>query len=200
MDGPTQARAFEPFFSTKPVGRGTGLGLAVVYGIVRQSGGNVWIARTDPSGTRIDVCLPAVDAPVEARPTRGTAPAAASGQTVLLVEDDDSVRALTQRLLGQLGYRVIVARDGGEALARWQEAGGDVSLLLSDVVMPGMSGPELVEMLRNDRPDLPIVLMSGYSGDRISRPMKEDQRLRRLDKPFTMRELAERLADVLATT
>jgi PAS domain S-box-containing protein len=200
MDATTQARAFEPFFSTKPTGRGTGLGLAVVYGIVRQSGGNVWIARSDASGTRVDVCLPVVDAPAEARPARsGTTPTAA-GQTVLLVEDDDAVRALTERLLGQLGYRVIVARDGGEALARWQEAHGDVSLLLSDVVMPGMSGPELAEMLRADRADLPIVLMSGYSGDRRTRAVHEDRRLRRLDKPFTARELAERLADVLATS
>jgi two-component system, cell cycle sensor histidine kinase and response regulator CckA len=198
MDAATMVRAFEPFFSTKPIGRGTGLGLAVVYGIVRQSGGNVWIARTDTGGTRIDVCLPVVDAPTEARPPRGAAPRTADGQTVLLVEDDDGVRALTQRLLGQLGYRVITARDGGEALARWRESSKQVELLLSDVVMPGMSGHELAEMLRGERPDLPIVLMSGYSRDRLSRSLVEDQRLRRLDKPFTASELAERLADVLA--
>jgi two-component system, cell cycle sensor histidine kinase and response regulator CckA len=198
MDAATMVRAFEPFFSTKPTGRGTGLGLAVVYGIVRQSGGNVWIARTDTGGTRVDVCLPVVDAPAEARPPRRAAPRTANGQTVLLVEDDDGVRALTQRLLGQLGYRVITARDGGEALARWQESSKQVELLLSDVVMPGMSGHELAEMLRGERPDLPIVLMSGYSRDRLSRSLAEDQRLRRLDKPFTASELAERLADVLA--
>jgi PAS domain S-box-containing protein len=199
MDAATMVRAFEPFFSTKPTGQGTGLGLAVVYGIVRQSGGNVWIARTDTSGTRVDVCLPVVDAPAEARPARAAAPRTANGQMVLLVEDDDAVRALTQRLLGQLGYRVIAARDGGEALARWQESSQQVELLLSDVVMPGMSGHELAEMLRGDRPDLPIVLMSGYSRDRLSRSVADDHRLRRLDKPFTASELAERLADVLST-
>ncbi|HEX5580218.1 MAG TPA: PAS domain-containing protein [Gemmatimonadaceae bacterium] len=165
MDDATLARAFEPFFTTKPVGQGTGLGLATVYGIVQQSGGFLRAESTPGSGTTVTLHLPedqgegapAVAAPVDAPGSIG----GASG-TVLLAEDEAAVRGATRRMLEQAGYDVLEAEDGVEALELWGRHAGAIRLVLSDVVMPRMGGPELAERLRARGASVPVLLMSGY--------------------------------------
>ena len=172
MDADTQARVFEPFFTTKPVGEGTGLGLATVYGIVKQSGGFVYLDSAPERGTMCSVYLPAatgVDAGGAAGPAAtpaeaagAPAPADAVG-TVLLVEDEAAVRAALGRLLERAGHRVLEARHGNEALAIWADRRDEVDLVFTDVVMPELGGLALVDRLRADRPEVPVVFMSGHS-------------------------------------
>jgi PAS domain S-box-containing protein len=171
-------RAFEPFYSTKPKGQGTGLGLATVYGIVTQAGGSVDIRSQPGEGTTVSVLLPAS----EARPSHPyDAPvsddAAAGGETILVVEDEDAVRRLTCRILSRRGYRVLEAPDGHRALDTWDRHGGEIDLLLTDVVMPGMSGKELAEQI-----GIEPVFMSGYTDDVMLRHGLEGLRL--VQKPF----------------
>jgi CheY-like chemotaxis protein len=165
MDDATLARAFEPFFTTKPVGQGTGLGLATVYGIVQQSGGFLRAESTPGSGTTVTLHLPedqgegtpAAAAPLDAPESIG----GASG-TVLLAEDEAAVRGATRRMLELAGYDVLEAEDGVEALELWGRHAGAIRLVLSDVVMPRMGGPELAERLRARGASVPVLLMSGY--------------------------------------
>jgi PAS domain S-box-containing protein len=172
-------RAFEPFYSTKPKGEGTGLGLATVYGIVTQTGGTIEIQSAPGEGTTIEVLLPATEAAApEQAPTDDAGPdAVRTGETILVVEDEDAVRRLTCRILSRGGYTVLEAADGPRALDTWDEHGGDIDLLLTDVVMPGMSGKELAERL-----GIEPVFMSGYTDDVISRHGMDGLRL--VQKPF----------------
>jgi CheY-like chemotaxis protein len=166
MSPETLARAFEPFFSTKAVGQGTGLGLSMVYGIVRQSGGFVRIDSTPGAGTVITVCLPLVEAEV----TTPDAPRAAPrgrGEAILVVEDESVVRSLASRVLEAAGYRIYQAPNGAAALDFLTAHPDEVDLVLTDIVMPRMSGRELAERIRERQPGLPIVFMSGYSGDEM---------------------------------
>jgi two-component system cell cycle sensor histidine kinase/response regulator CckA len=176
-------RAFEPFYSTKPKGQGTGLGLATVYGIVTQSGGTIEIHSTPEKGTTVEVLLPVTDA----HPARVPAPDdngsfAARGETILVVEDEVAVRRLTCRILARDGYRVLEAPDGQNALVTWDEHPGEIDLLLTDVVMPGMSGTELAERL-----GIEPVFMSGYTDDVMLRHGVEGVRL--VQKPFDAQTL-----------
>jgi CheY-like chemotaxis protein len=176
-------RAFEPFYSTKPKGEGTGLGLATVYGIVTQTGGTIEIDSAPGSGTTIEVLLPATEAePVGEPASRDGADAAARGETILVVEDEAAVRRLTCRILAREGYRVLEAADGARALAMWDEHAGEIDLLLTDVVMPGMSGKELAERL-----GIEPVFMSGYTDDVMLRHGMEGLRL--VQKPFDAQTL-----------
>jgi CheY-like chemotaxis protein len=197
MDAATQARAFEPFFTTKEPGRGTGMGLAMVYGFVDQSGGTTDLWSELGVGTTIEVRLPRVDAPAEAAqagdpvegPPRGSA-------TILLVEDEPGVRGVARRTLEGLGYRVTEARDGREALAMVEADPTPWDLLVTDVVMPRMGGPELAGRARELRPGLRVLLMSGFDGQRAAgakRPASMDL----LDKPFTGAELGRAVRDAL---
>jgi CheY-like chemotaxis protein len=176
-------RAFEPFYTTKPKGEGTGLGLATVYGIVTQTGGTVEIQSAPGAGTTIELLLPATDAEPPAAPASDNgADGATRGQTILVVEDEEAVRRLTCRILTREGYTVLEAPDGPRAIDTWDEHPGAIDLLLTDVVMPGMSGKELA-----DRLGIEPVFMSGYTDDVISRHGMDGVRL--VQKPFDAQTL-----------
>ncbi len=199
MDEGTRARAFEPFFTTKAVGQGTGLGLATVYGIVKQSDGYVWIDSAPMRGTVVHVCLPRVEAETRvARPTPVAVPAVPGPRTVLLVEDEDGVRDLTQRVLERQGYLVFVARDGVEALALFDDHKHEIDVLVTDVVMPRLGGSELVGKVRAQRSDLPVLFMSGYARNAAIRGAPGDRRTRFLQKPFTVPAFQQAVAELLA--
>jgi two-component system cell cycle sensor histidine kinase/response regulator CckA len=188
-------KIFEPFFSTKEVGRGTGLGLSTVYGIVKQTGGYIFAESEEGKGTTMRVFLPrAVDIPVEAEPSRRERreqPRDLTGRgTVLLVEDEDAVRSFAARALGQRGYNVLQAATGTEALDLFAEHNGEVDLVVSDVVMPEMDGPTLMKRLRSERPDLKIIFISGYAEDAFRKNLPENEDFMFLQKPFDLKELA----------
>jgi PAS domain S-box-containing protein len=176
-------RAFEPFYTTKPKGEGTGLGLATVYGIVTQTGGTIEIDSAPGTGTTIEVLLPATDAEMPELPaSQNGANGATRGETILVVEDEEAVRRLTCRILTRAGYSVLEAPDGAHAIDTWDEHPGEIDLLLTDVVMPGMSGKELA-----DRLGIEPVFMSGYTDDVISRHGMDGVRL--VQKPFDAQTL-----------
>jgi two-component system, cell cycle sensor histidine kinase and response regulator CckA len=193
MDSQTLQQVFEPFFTTKPVGSGTGLGLATVYGIVKQSGGYVWVESASGTGTTVTVCLPQVrsEAPVERTRSSGSFPAECRAGNVLVIEDEEGVRELALRILEQQGHRVYEARDGDEAVARLEEFGAELDLVVSDVIVPNIGTTELAQKIRDVRADLPILFMSGYSHeDVVARGLIEPE-LSFLQKPFTAAELTQ---------
>jgi CheY-like chemotaxis protein len=188
------AHAFEPFFSTKEFG--SGLGLASVHGIVHQSNGYVALDSSG-AGTTVTLYLPRVDAPERSAPPPVPSPVA--GSTVLLVEDEAAVRDLTTRLLRRLGYRVLVACDGAEALEVAAAEPGPIAALVTDVVMPGRSGPELARELERHRPGLPTLFVSGYAHDAAALEEVLASGGRLLSKPFGQAQLGRALAEVLAS-
>jgi signal transduction histidine kinase len=200
MDAITQARIFEPFFTTKPRGRGTGLGLATVYGIVRQSGGHVAVESAPGAGTTFRMYLPRVDALLAAA-TASQRPAAAAGSgTILLVEDERLVRVLARKVLEQAGYRVLVAEGGAQALELARGHSGVIDLLLTDVVMPEMSGREVVRRLLQERPAVRVLYMSGYSDEAVAQHGVLDAGTSFIAKPFTPTTLATKVREVLEAT
>jgi two-component system cell cycle sensor histidine kinase/response regulator CckA len=195
MSEEVKLKIFEPFFSTKEVGRGTGLGLSTVFGIVKQSGGYIYVASEEGRGTAMCVYLPRhqeAAGEVETRMERRVEkPKDLTGRgTVLLVEDEDAVRSFAARALGQRGYQVLEASTGTEALDVFESHQGDVDLVVSDVVMPEMDGPTLMEKLRRDRPDLKIIFISGYAEDSFRKHLAENEDFMFLQKPFDLKELA----------
>jgi signal transduction histidine kinase len=195
MSEETRAKAFDPFFTTKPPGSGTGLGLATVYGIVTQAGGSIALDSAPDQGTRIAILLPCCEAAVTPHAPR-EAPAIhpARGETILVVEDDDQVRRVASRILNRNGYRVLEAPDGEGALALAEREPDRIDLLLSDVVMPGMSGTELADRLLGLRPGLRVLHMSGYSADAAA-PGGLVTEL--IEKPFEATELLARVRSLL---
>jgi two-component system cell cycle sensor histidine kinase/response regulator CckA len=197
-------RIFEPFFSTKDVGEGTGLGLSTVYGIIRQSEGYVFVDSALGDGTTFSIYLPAFSAGEENHVTGGYAneifdEADLTGAgTVLLVEDEDAVRLFGARALRNKGYRVLEANDGEHALDVINEFGNPIDLILTDVMMPGMDGHTLVRLILEEIPDIKVILMSGYAEDAIPGEIGEDSTINFLPKPFSLQELAIKVKEVLA--
>ncbi len=203
MDDDTAGQAFEPFFTTKDSTKGSGLGLSTVYGIVKQSGGYTWIDTSPGAGTAVHVLLPAVDAPVgPRRPRHDTlvqASPPAPGATVLLVEDDPEVRALFSRFLDQSGYTVIEAVDGRDALETFDARAHEIALVVTDVVMPNVSGPALVSALRTRRPDLKVLYVSGYA-EQLEADAATGPNATLLHKPVTRGRLVDEVAALLRGT
>ena len=197
MDEATAARVFEPFFTTKEVGKGTGLGLALVYGIVTDSGGAIDLATAPGRGSRFAIYLPRVDSPViEADPVEGPAPRG-SGERVMVVDDEEAIVAVTAEVLKNLGYSPIACADGEAALAAFRAAPQGVDAVIADEVMPGASGTELARALRGTRPDLPVILMSGYTGPMMSERALAAGVSEILKKPLQSRDIAAALARAL---
>jgi CheY-like chemotaxis protein len=198
MDAETRGHVFEPFFTTKEHGKGTGLGLSTVYGIVKQSGGNVGVYSEPGRGATFKVYLPQVDElPESATPPAPVQPVAGGSETVLLAEDDPSVRAVVSDVLTQKGYRVLRAPDGQAALEMARAAPGEIHLLVTDIVMPGMTGRELAEALVAARPGVRVLYMSGYTDDAVVRHGVLEEGLPYLQKPFTPSVLATKVREVL---
>src|SRR5579864_1748877 len=187
MDESTISRIFEPFFTTKEVGKGTGLGLATVYGIVKQSAGHILVYSEPGHGTTFKIYLPSADHKVGigSKSEPETVSPKREGTTILLVEDDEIMRGLTRQLLQEHGYTVVEAHDGKSALELVQSHPGPIDLLLTDVVMRRMSGPELVERLSTSHPALKVVFMSGYTGELIAEREVLKRGITLLEKPFT---------------
>lgn len=201
MDADTQAHIFEPFFTTKGRGKGTGLGLATVYGIVQQSDGHIHVSSKPGRGTTVKVFLPRApgDQPVAAEPAGRADKPCRGSETVLLVEDESSIRIMMGRELQAQGYQVLEAEDGADALKRAREHKGPVDLLLTDVVMPRLGGRELAEELAALRPDMKVLFMSGYTDDEIVRHGVLRAQTAFIQKPFAPSELARKVREVLDT-
>jgi len=202
MDDQTRSRLFEPFFTTKPSGTGTGLGLATTYGIVRQSGGGISVQSAPGQGSCFTVCLPSLDpdhaTAVAAVPTATPAlPASHGSEVILLVEDDDAVRTLTAAMLKARGFGVIAAASGDEALRIAEATKAPIHLMLTDAVMPGISGRELGERMADLRPEMKVLLMSGYTDDAVLQLRIRSQDVAFLLKPFSSETLALRIRELL---
>ena len=197
MDGQTQAHIFEPFFTTKEPGKGTGLGLSTVYGIVKQSEGYIWVYSEPGQGATFKIYLPQVDAVAESIIAAETADIPKGSETVLLVEDDESMRDLTRHCLEMGGYTVLGVRDGEAAIRIASEQKGPIHLLLTDVVMPGINGRQLAESLSVLRPNMRVLYMSGYTADLIAQRGVLEPQVALLEKPFTREALFSKVRTVL---
>ena len=199
MDEATRAHIFEPFFTTKENGKGTGLGLSTVYGIIKQSNGNIWVYSEPGKGTTFKVYLPRLGdeskdpelvSPAPGTTTRGT-------ETILLVEDEASVRRTARRILAAQGYNVIEAENGEEAIRRYNDHDGPIHILVTDVIMPGMSGKDVADKLVASAPSLKVLYVSGYTDNAISHHGVLDQNTHFIQKPFTSESLAGKVREVL---
>jgi PAS domain S-box-containing protein len=197
MDAATRRRIFEPFFTTKERGKGTGLGLATVYGMVKQAGGDIWVYSEPAKGSTFKLYFPRVGEGVSEAPTRE--PAALGGQeTVLVVEDEKAVRDLTVKLLTQLGYQVLSAAGGKDALEISRAHPGEIALLVTDLVMPGMNGRQVAEALRVEKPRIHVLFVSGYTENTVLDRGVLDPGVDFLPKPFSRDVLGQKVREILS--
>jgi len=197
MDAATLAHIFEPFFTTKPSGEGTGLGLAIVYGSVKQNGGHIWVTSQPRKGTCFKVYLPRIEEETPPQKEPKATDAKGGSETILVVEDDDSLRLLTARILEGNGYVTLQAEDGRQAIELAKSYSGPIDLLLTDVVMPGLGGAELAALISAFRPELKLLYVSGYPNDLIAYHGALEPPVSLLEKPFTTRDLLRRVRSVL---
>ncbi|HKS95047.1 MAG TPA: response regulator, partial [Terriglobia bacterium] len=198
MDRETKARIFEPFFTTKEKGKGTGLGLSTVYGIVKQSGGYIWAFSEPGKGATFKIYFPAVGEdltvvrpqPVHERKHSGS-------ETILLVEDEDQVRTLLVKVLRNLGYHVIEAPYGDEALTTAKRYEKSIHLMLTDLAMPRMNGQELAHQLKHVHPETKVLLMTGYAGNKVGSTAILDGSTAFINKPFTPDALGQKIREIL---
>jgi two-component system cell cycle sensor histidine kinase/response regulator CckA len=196
MDADIRSHIFDPFFTTKEVGKGTGLGLSTAYGIVRQSGGYIWVYSEPGQGSVFKIYFPRVTAEMEAAtPSQGAEVTPEGHETILLVEDDDGVREIAGRILRGSGYQVLPARDGQEAIEVCQSYQGTIHLMLTDVVMPGINGRDLSIRLTGLRPEMKVVYMSGYAESNIIDLLDRDNSF--IQKPFEARVLTRKIWKLL---
>jgi CheY-like chemotaxis protein len=198
MNRATMAQIFEPFFTTKEPGRGTGLGLSTVFGIVSQSEGSIFVYSEPGAGSTFKVYLPCVTGAVDvAAPDRPAEQVPGGSETILLVEDEESLRDLARETLELMGYSVLVAPHGGEALVVGERHEGTIDLLVTDVIMPHLSGPEVAEQLVRARPGLRVLYMSGYTGSALGHRRPLDPGAVLLEKPFSPDALTRKVREVL---
>lgn len=197
MDQETMSHLFEPFFTTKELGRGTGLGLSIVYGIVKQSQGYIWVYSEPGQGTAFKIYFPLQSGQAEPAPKTPDIQNVNGTETILVVEDDHALRSMEMASLGELGYRVLEAENGKEALERAETANSRVEVLITDLFLPGMGGRELADLMRSRYPNLGVIYTSGYTHDRLfqNRVLKNDEAF--LQKPFALSELGKKLREVL---
>jgi CheY-like chemotaxis protein len=197
MTPEVKAHIFEPFFTTKPVGKGTGLGLATVYGVVNQSKGHIWLYSEPGRGTTFKIYLPRVDGPELQGPAVQKADSVSGSETILLVEDEESVRQLARQILAIEGYTVLAAENGEAALALCARYEGPIHLLVTDVVMPRMSGRRLADQLAISRPETKVLYTSGYTDNAIGHQGEVEPGTPFLQKPFTPTTLRSKVREVL---
>jgi CheY-like chemotaxis protein len=198
MDGITLAHIFEPFFTTKPMGKGTGLGLATVYGIVKQSGGGIQVKSEVGQGTEFRIYFPAKEgSSSKCRESIGSAAAGGGSETILIAEDEPDLRELTRIFLEGYGYTVLEAASAEQAIETAERFGEPIGLLLTDVIMPGMSGRQLAEKILSKRPQTKIVYMTGYTDDMVVQHKVLEPGVKLLQKPFTKIDLALKVRSTL---
>ena len=198
MNAEIKEHLFEPFFTTKDVGQGTGLGLSTVYSIVKQSGGHIWVYSEEGKGTTVKIYFPAAAGQIKTdRKGRLTMPLPRGTETVLLVEDETPVRKLVQKVLGKQGYNVLNAQDGEEALTICREYDSRIDLLITDVVMPGINGARLAELVQEARPEIKVLFMSGYTENLVVQEQVLDSHSEFLQKPFPPETLLEKIRSML---
>jgi len=200
MDAQTRSRLFEPFFTTKEAGKGTGLGLAIVYGIVKQNGGEIMVYSEAGKGTTFKIYLPMVEAAEEQPKAAGAHVAIRGSETILLCEDEGSIRKLVRTMLEKQGYRVLEAGGPDEAVRISQETAAPIHLLLTDIIMPHTSGFDLAKRLREIAPAMKVLYMSGYTDNQVSRVWSQQPDAPFIQKPFTAEGLAQKLREALCSS
>jgi two-component system cell cycle sensor histidine kinase/response regulator CckA len=198
MSRETQTHIFEPFFTTKEMGKGTGLGLATVYGIVKQSGGGIWVYSEPDHGTVFKVYFPSVsESPAAGGPAKTANDATSGSETILVVEDEEGVRSLVRLALESSGYKVLETGDAESALATCANYDGLIDLLLTDVIMPQLSGPSVAEKVSSLRPAIKVLYMSGYTDDAVLLHGVDCQEMPFIQKPFSSVALRKKIRQIL---